>query len=85
MNESHIVERASALPEHYADRLSESVLWSIRRMRGGGEYGEMAIELAASLAASHTPVTSAERDELLEILAALGMPTDPITTLNVRE
>ena len=53
-------------------------------MRGGGEYREMTIELAASLAANHTPVTAAERDELLALLEAMQMPTDPIVELNVR-
>ena len=85
MNDSDIIERASSLPERYAERLTDSALWSIRRMRGGGEYGEMAVELAASLAASHVPVTSAERDELLHVLTALGMPTGPVETLNVRD
>ena len=52
-------------------------------MEGGGEYGELTIELAASLAAHHVPVTAAERDELLGLLEAMGMPTDPIVDLNV--
>ena len=29
------------------------------------------------------PVTAAERDELLGLLEAMGMPTDPIAELNV--
>ena len=53
-------------------------------MRGGGEYGELTIELAASLAAHKTPVTSAERDELRALLEAMHMPTDPIEELNVQ-
>lgn len=84
MNEAEIVERASALPEHYADRLSAAALWSVRRMRGGGEYGEMTIELAASLAANGASVTGEERDELLALLTAMGMPTEPLTRLNVQ-
>jgi hypothetical protein len=52
-------------------------------MRGGGEYGELTIELAASLAARHAPVTTAERDELLALPEAMQMPTDPIADLNV--
>jgi hypothetical protein len=84
MTESEIIERAEALPERFADRLDDSALWSIRRMRGGGEYGELAIELTASLAANHAPVTPAERDELRMLLEAMSMPTDPIEKLNVR-
>jgi hypothetical protein len=85
MTEDEIVEKAEALPDRFADRLTGSALWSIKRMRGGGEYGELAIELAASLAAHQAPVTAAERDELRELLEATGMPTDPIGALNVRD
>jgi hypothetical protein len=53
-------------------------------MNEGGEYGELTIELAASLAAHNTPVTAAERDELLALLEATDMPTDPIGKLNVQ-
>ena len=53
-------------------------------MRGGGEYGELTIELAAALAAHQTPVTPEERDELRELLEAMRMPTDPIEQLNVQ-
>jgi hypothetical protein len=84
MTEDEIIDQAEALPEKFADRLTESALWSIKRMRGGGEYGELTIELAASLAAHHTPVTATERDELLALLEAMQMPTDPIAQLNVQ-
>lgn len=84
MTEAEIIERAEALPDRFADRVTESTLWSIKRMRGGGEYGELTIELAASLAAHHTPVTPEERDELRGLLEAMGMPTDPIDQLNVQ-
>jgi hypothetical protein len=53
-------------------------------MNDGGEYGELAIELAASLAAHNTPVTAAERDELLALLEAMEMPTDPVGKLNMQ-
>jgi hypothetical protein len=84
MTEIEIIERAETLPERFADRVTESTLWSIKAMRGGGEYGELTIELAASLAAHNTPVTAAERDELLALLEAMDMPTDPIEKLNVQ-
>ena len=84
MTEIEIIERAEALPERFADRVTESTLWSIKRMRGGGEYGELTIELAASLAAHKTPVTAEERDELRALLEAMHMPTDPIEELNVQ-
>jgi hypothetical protein len=84
MSEDEIIEKAEALPDRFADRLTESALWSVRRMRGGGEYGLLTIELAASLAAHHVPITAAERDELLALLEAMGMPTEPIGRLNVQ-
>ena len=84
MTETEIIERAEALPERFADRVTESTLWSIKRMRGGGEYGELTIELAASLAAHKTPVTAEERDELRALLEAMHMPTEPIEELNVQ-
>jgi hypothetical protein len=83
MTEDEIIEKAEALPDRFANRVTESTLWSIKRMRGGGEYGELTIELAAALAANHVPVTAAERDELLMLLEAMHMPTDPIAELNV--
>jgi len=84
MTEAEVFERAETLPERFADRVSEGTLWSIKRMRGGGEYGELTIELAASLAAHGTPVTPDERDELRALLEAMNMPTDPIEQLNVQ-
>ena len=84
MTEDEIIDRAETLPERFADRVTESTLWNIKRMRGGGEYGELTIELTASLAARHTPVTPEERDELRALLEAMSMPTDPIEQLNVQ-
>ena len=84
MTETEIIEQAEALPERFADRLTESALWSIKRMRGGGEYGLLTRELAASLAAHNMPVTPDERDELRSLLEAMNMSTDPIDQLNVQ-
>ena len=56
----------------------------IIELMDGGEYGELTIELAASLAAHKTPVTPEERDELRALLEAMNMPTDPIGQLNVQ-
>lgn len=83
MTEDEIIDRAEPLPERFADRLTESALWSVKHMRGGGEYGLMTIEIAASLAVHKTPVTPEERDELRALLEAMNMPTDPIGQLNV--
>jgi len=84
MDKYEVARRASALPARFADRVPLDTLESIQLMDEGGEYGELTIELTASLAAQNTPVTAAERDELLALLEATDMPTDPIGKLNVR-
>ena len=84
MTEDEIIDKAESLPDRFADRLTESALWSVKRMRGGGEYGLLTIEVAASLAVHKSPVTPQERDELLALLEAMRMPTDPIAELNVQ-
>jgi hypothetical protein len=84
MDETEIAQRASSLPQRFADRIPSRTREIIELMEDGGEYGELTIELAASLAAHHTPVTAAERDELLALLEAMHMPTDPIAQLNVQ-
>ena len=84
MDDNEIARRASSLPRRFAGRIPPRTLEISELMDGGGEYGELTIELAASLAAHHTPVTAAERDELLALLEAMDMPTDPIAKLNVQ-
>jgi hypothetical protein len=84
MDKYEIAQRASTLPHRFADRIPRHTLEIIELMDGGGEYGELTIELAASLAAHNTPVTPEERDELLALLEAMSMPTDPIGKLNVQ-
>lgn len=84
MTEDEIADQAEALPERFADRLTESALWSVKQMRGGGEYGLLTIEITASLAAHNMPVTAEERDELRALLEAMDMPTEPIGRLNVQ-
>ena len=84
MDENEIARRASSLPRRFADRIPVRTREIIELMEGGGEYGELTIELAASLAAHHVPVTAAERDELRGLLEAMHMPTDPIADLNVQ-
>ena len=84
MDSTEVARRASVLPVRFAGRVPPDTLDSIQLMDEGGEYGELTIELAASLAAHNTPVTAAERDELLALLEATDMPTDPIGKLNVQ-
>ena len=84
MDETEIARRASSLPRRFADRIPSRTREIIELMESGGEYGELTIELAASPAAHKSPVTAGERDELLALLEAMHMPTDPIAALNVQ-
>lgn len=83
MNEYETAARASALPAMFAGRLPAETLESIQLMLEGGEYGELAMELTAALAANHTVITRAERDELLAVLLATNMPTAPAGRLTI--
>jgi hypothetical protein len=85
MDEYEIARRASALPDQFAARLSASKLAGLKAMERGGEFGELAIELAATLAKSGAKVSSAERRELRALLEATGMPTGPVDELEVRD
>jgi hypothetical protein len=84
MDEHEIARRASALPSRFADRVPPHTLESLELMEEGGEYGELAIELTASLAATHAPVTPEERDELAALLEAMSIPDGPIEELNTQ-
>lgn len=84
MDEYEIAQRASSLAHRFADRIPQQTLEIIELMDGGGEYGELTVELSVSLAAHKVPVTPEERDELRALLEAMGMATDPIEKLNVQ-
>ena len=85
MDEYEIARRASKLPDQFATRVDRKTLEGLRAMDMGGEYGELTIELAATLAVAGMPVSAAEKDELQALLDAMGMPTDPIQRLMVAE
>jgi hypothetical protein len=52
-------------------------------MEGGGEHGELVIELAATLAKTGAKVSRAEQRELRALLEATAMPTSPVDELAV--
>ena len=85
MDEYEIARRASALPDQFATRLPAGKLAGLKAMERGGEYGELAIELAATLAKNGTKVSSAEQRELRALLEATGMPTRPVDELAVQD
>lgn len=78
MDANDIARRARVLPDHFASRLPERRVASLRLIAAGGEHGELVIELAAALAASGAPVSTEELQELRLLLEATGKPTDPV-------
>lgn len=85
MDAHEIARRASALPGVFAGRMSAETLDGLRLMEEGGEYGELTVELAATLARTGAVVTRAEQRELRELLAATDMPTSPADHLAVQD
>ncbi len=85
MNDDELADRVSALPERFAGRLADDGLADVADAARAGEWGEAIDILLAGLTATGTPVTSRERDDLRELLESMGMPTDPIATLSVRD
>ena len=85
MNAHEIARRASALPDRFANRLPDDTLVGLRLMEEGGEYGELAIELTATLVKTGATVSAAERHELRALLEATGMPTHLLEQLAVRD
>ena len=83
MNESEVIARAEALPDHYADRIRPEDLDGARSMAGAGEWQELVDLVVASLGLTRRQVTVAERDELRSLLAAMNSPQDGIAALNV--
>jgi hypothetical protein len=83
MNEAEVVEQVKALPVRYAGRVRPNDLYAMEAMASGGEWQELVDVLVGSLNLTRAAVTSSERDELLTLLAAMGMPEIPLDGLNV--
>jgi hypothetical protein len=84
MDAHDIARRASALAGLFAGRLPAETLQGLLLMEEGGEYGELAVELTATLAQTRAVVTPGEQRELRELLAATDMPTSPADQLQVQ-
>jgi hypothetical protein len=83
MDDYELAERAHALPDRFADRLEPADLATVREYAEVGEWGEEIDLLLASLRAAQRPVTAEERSELVALLEAMGMPTEPVDALSV--
>jgi thioredoxin-like negative regulator of GroEL len=84
MDENEIAKRVAAIPGQFADRLGPRDLANVQEYARVGEWGEALDLLLACLRHDDQAITAAERDELRDLLEAMGMPTDPIAQLNVQ-
>jgi hypothetical protein len=85
MDAHEIARRGRALPDQFATRLPAQTLAGLRLMAEGGEYGELVIELTATLVKTEATVSAAEQRELRALLQATGQPTYPVEQLAVRD
>jgi hypothetical protein len=85
MDADEIARRGRVLPDQFATRLPAQTLAGLRLMAEGGEYGELAIELTATLVKSKALVSAAEQRELRTLLQATGLPSHPVDQLAVRD
>ena len=83
MNESELARRAGVVAGEFAARLPEDTLAGLRLMADGGEYGELAVELTATLVKTGATVSAPELCELRALLEATGMPTHLLERLAV--
>ena len=83
MNEAELAGRTARLPEVFADRLPASDLRPLRSMAGGGEWDELLDLLIIALRETGASVTVSERDQLREVLAGWGLPTNQLDELAV--
>jgi hypothetical protein len=82
MDAYELAERAYALPGRFADRLDPADLATVREYAEAGEWGEEIDLLLASLHAGRQLVTAAEREELVALLEAMGLPAEPAEQLS---
>ncbi|MEO3797837.1 MafI family immunity protein [Nonomuraea sp. B10E15] len=82
LTEQEMVERVSALPETYADRLPERTLDWLTGLRDEKEWEHLAESMVSMLRAYQVPVTARERDRLAMVLDALNLPREDLSRLN---
>lgn len=81
MDQYEFAERAHALPARFADRLDPMDLADVRECAEVGEWGEEVDLLIACLRETRQSVTAAERQELVALLQAMGLPAEPAQEL----
>jgi hypothetical protein len=84
-NEAELAARTKRLPEIFADRVRNADLEGLRSMAAGGEWGELLDLLIAALRHNGSAITTAERDELLDLLAGWGLSARQLDGLLVTQ
>jgi hypothetical protein len=75
----HAVLNVAREPDHEPVRH----LGGLRLMEEGGEFGELVIELTATLAKTGVSVSATEQQELRALMEATHMPATPVDQLEV--
>lgn len=85
MDEYEIARRANELPAKYQNRLSPASYEDVHLSIRVGEWGEGIENLIAALSQTATPITTAERQELAELMTAIKMPTGQLDALTIQD
>lgn len=85
MEDKELAQRAYALPDRFADRLSSKDLANIREYASVGEWSEEIEELLACLLHDARTITVAERKELQALLDAMDEPPEILDQLPVTD
>lgn len=85
LNEREIGNRVKTLPERFADRIPEVMDKSVLIYRNVGEWRLAAGRLKYLLVKKQTTITTRELHQLQEVMSAMGMPTESLSSLPTRE
>jgi hypothetical protein len=83
MDDDEIAANVIALPVRFADRVDSDSLAVVREYARVGEWGEALDLLLACLERDRRAVTAVERDNLLALLHAMGLPASLARGLRV--
>ena len=81
MDQYEFAAPVHALPGMFADRLDPRDLADVRECAEAGEWGEEVDLLIACLRETRRPVSAEERQELVALLQAMGLPVEPAQEL----
>lgn len=85
MNLDEVARITAELPQRYADRVSARTAEILPLIAAGGETGELLDFLLSDLRASGATITTAERNELVALLVASGLPASHLDDIEVTD